>query len=57
MQIEAGAPILIELNKKTTDPIEIAEMELEAKVLPIILRRRVPGSDEYQDIPIEWLLN
>ncbi len=55
LQIEVGAPILIELPPNLIDPVEIAKLELKKKVLPLIIRRRIRGSGVYQDIPLEWL--
>jgi len=54
LQIALGAPVLIEIPKGLTDPIEIAKLELKAKVLPIIIRRRLPNG-KYQDIPLQAL--
>lgn len=58
LQIEYGAPILIELPKEKLEkmsPIDIALEELRRGVLPIIIRRRLPDG-RYQDIPIIKLL-
>ncbi len=55
LQIALGAPVLIPVKKyNLKDPIEIAEKELELKVLPIIIRRWTPSGD-YQDIPLKYL--
>ncbi len=54
LQISMGAPLLIEAPKGTTSPIDIALKELEAKILPITIRRSLPDNT-YQDIPIQWL--
>ena len=35
LQIAQGAPILVNLPKKTTDPFEIARMEWNDGVIPI----------------------
>ena len=56
LQISMGAPILIDANEKDTNPIDIAMKELEAKILPITIRRTLPDST-YQDIPLKWLYN
>jgi len=50
-----GAPILIDLPSKITDPIEIATTELESGILPIVIRRSLPNG-QYQDIPVKLLL-
>ena len=55
LQISMGAPILIEASGKITNPIDLALKEIEAKLLPITIRRRLPDGS-YQDIPIQWLL-
>ena len=54
LQISMGAPLLIETSKAFTNPIEIAIKELEAGVLPITIRRRLPDGT-HQDIPVRWL--
>jgi len=54
LQLALGAPPLIEVSS-TKDPIEVAEEELKAGVLPIVIRRRLPNG-RYQDIPIKYLL-
>jgi len=56
LQITLGAPVLIDVPSGMHDPIEIAELELKEGVLPIIIRRRLPVSGKYQDIPLSWLL-
>ena len=48
LQIAMGAPFLIKLNEKKLkeigfNPVEIAKMEFEADVLPITVRRPLPG--------------
>jgi len=56
LQLSLGAPVLISLeNIKTYSPLEIAKMEMEMKILPIIVRRKNP-SGRYQDIPLKFLL-
>jgi DNA-directed RNA polymerase I, II, and III subunit RPABC2 len=50
-----GAPILIELSDKVTDPIVIATTELESGILPLVIRRTLPNG-EFQDIPVKLLL-
>jgi len=54
LQISMGAPLLIEAPKGLTRPIDLALKELEAEVLPITIRRRLPDG-QFQDIPIQWL--
>ncbi|MCS7098606.1 MAG: DNA-directed RNA polymerase subunit K [Candidatus Methanomethyliaceae archaeon] len=53
LQISMGAPPLIMMAKSS--PLEIAEEELKAGVLPITIRRRLPDG-RYQDIPLKWLI-
>ena len=55
LQISMGAPILIEIQGGSIDPVEIAIQELESGILPISIRRRLPDRT-YQDIPIQWLM-
>ena len=54
LQISMGAPILIEINETDTSPIDIAVKELNAKILPITIRRTLPDGT-FQDIPLKWL--
>lgn len=42
LQISMGAPPLIRVTKDMIDPIDIALKELEAGVLPMTVRRRLP---------------
>jgi DNA-directed RNA polymerase subunit K/omega len=51
-----GAPVLIEVDERTVSPIDIAELELEGKVLPISIRRSLPDGTS-QNIPLKLLLN
>jgi len=39
LQIAQGAPVLIEVQKGITQPIEIARLEWEAGVIPIDIRQ------------------
>jgi DNA-directed RNA polymerase I, II, and III subunit RPABC2 len=54
LQVSMGAPLLVELLEGSTKPIDIALKEIEAGVLPITIRRRLPNGT-HQDIPIQWL--
>ena len=56
LQISFQAPVLIEVPEGVHNPIKIAELELRKKVLPITVRRHLPGG-VYQDIPISWLVD
>jgi len=55
LQLALGAPPFLPLDPTIKDPITLARKELEAKVLPISIRRMLPNG-EYQDIPIIDLL-
>ncbi|MHA1680324.1 MAG: nickel-dependent lactate racemase [Promethearchaeota archaeon] len=55
LQIALGAPPMLSdeyLPADMTEPIDIAEIELKEKVLPIIIRRILP-SREFEDYPID----
>ena len=58
LQISMSAPPLLdfeeEKDKDMNDPLLIAVHELEAKVLPISVRRFLPDG-RYQDIPLQYL--
>jgi len=41
LQIARGAPILIKTDE--TDPLKIAELEFEADVIPLDVRRKGPS--------------
>lgn len=48
LQISMGAPFLVKLSKKNLEelkynPLEIAKLEFEKGVLPITVRRTLPG--------------
>jgi DNA-directed RNA polymerases I, II, and III subunit RPABC2 len=53
LQISMGAPILVDASENT-NPIDIALKELDARILPITIRRTLPD-ETYQDIPLKWL--
>jgi len=55
LQLALGAPPFIPIPPNIKDPISLAIAELEAKALPISIRRTLPDG-RYQDIPIEDLL-
>ena len=56
LQIAMGAPILLQLSKTPSSPIDIAIEELARGILPITIRRTLPDGVTYQDIPIKRLL-
>ncbi len=39
LQISLGAPVLIEIPKRITDPLTIARLELRKGVIPIVVKR------------------
>ena len=39
LQISLGAPVLVEVPKNVTEPLEIARIELESDVMPIAIKR------------------
>ena len=55
LQLTLGAPILVELPEKMSDPIDIALTELKADILPMTLRRILPDRSK-QDIDLHVLL-
>jgi DNA-directed RNA polymerase I, II, and III subunit RPABC2 len=55
LQIAMGAPILIGSPEACAGPIDIALLELNSGILPLTVRRTLPNN-EYQDIPLKWLI-
>jgi DNA-directed RNA polymerase I, II, and III subunit RPABC2 len=55
LQLSFGAPMLIELPQRISDPIDIALAELKEGVLPMTIRRTLPDGS-YQDIALFDLL-
>ena len=54
LQLSLGAPAFIEVPQDVRDSVTLATLELDAKALPISIRRVLPNG-VYQDIPIVWL--
>jgi DNA-directed RNA polymerase I, II, and III subunit RPABC2 len=54
LQLSLGAPAFIMVPQDVRDSISLATAELDAKALPISIRRVLPNG-VYQDIPIGWL--
>ena len=54
LQLSLGAPSLISVPAEVKDSVSLATLELDAKALPISIRRVLPNG-LYQDIPVEWL--
>jgi len=53
LQLSLGAPPFIEIPKTASISLDIALLELEQRVIPIIIRRKLPNGD-YQNIPIDF---
>jgi DNA-directed RNA polymerases I, II, and III subunit RPABC2 len=53
LQISMNAPVMVDLGG-LTDPLKIAEKELEDKKIPLIVRRYLPDGT-YEDWPINDL--
>ena len=56
LQISFQASPFTQIPPELTDPIEIAAYELEHKVLPITIKRKMP-TGKFQMIPVSWLIN
>ncbi len=54
LQLSLGAPAFIRVPQDIRDSISLATAELDAKALPISIRRVLPNG-VYQDIQIDWL--
>ena len=54
MQISLGAPVTIEVNN-LTDPIAIAELELQQNKSPLIIRRYLPNNS-FEDVAVKYLI-
>uniref|UniRef100_A0A7C2V9T9 DNA-directed RNA polymerase subunit Rpo6 n=1 Tax=Ignisphaera aggregans TaxID=334771 RepID=A0A7C2V9T9_9CREN len=56
LQLAMGAPPLIDVSKlEFKDPVIIAEKELEAGYLPMIIKRELPNG-QFQLIPVKVLI-
>jgi DNA-directed RNA polymerase I, II, and III subunit RPABC2 len=55
LQLALGAPPFISVEPGPISTLEIAGKELEARALPISIRRTLPDG-RYQDIPLDALL-
>jgi len=53
LQLSLGAPPFIEIPENAKTSLDIALVELEQRVIPIIIRRALPNGD-YQNIPINF---
>ena len=57
LQISFGAPILVNKPIDLIDPIKIAQLELNSKILPLTIRREYPNEiGGYQDVNINLLI-
>ncbi|MHA1620019.1 MAG: DNA-directed RNA polymerase subunit K [Promethearchaeota archaeon] len=56
LQISFGASPFMEIPSHLTDPMKIAEYELNHKFLPITIRRSLPDGSS-QMVPVSWLVN
>ena len=54
LQLSLGAPPLIMVPQQAKSSIMLAVEEIDAKALPISIRRVLPNG-MYQDIPIDWM--
>lgn len=45
IQIELGAPVLIDIPEGVSDPIDIAKLELENDAIPMTIVRRLPTGE------------
>jgi DNA-directed RNA polymerase I, II, and III subunit RPABC2 len=54
LQLSLGAPALIKVPEGVKDSVTLASLELDARALPISIRRVLPNG-LYQDIPADWL--
>lgn len=43
IQIELGAPVLIDVPEDVSDPIDIATLEFENEAIPMTIVRRLPS--------------
>lgn len=54
LQISYGAPSLIDFGSTNLSPIDMARRELDLRVLPLGIQRKLP-TGAFQIIPIQWL--
>ncbi len=55
LQLSLGAPPFIQIPENARISLDIAMEELEQRVIPITIRRKLPNGD-YQNIPIDYFL-
>ena len=54
LQISMNAPVMVDIGN-IVDPLKIAEIELEQKTIPLIVRRYLPNG-KYEDWSIKELI-
>eukprot|EP01125_Pyxidicula_operculata_P016406 TRINITY_DN5638_c0_g1_i1.p2 TRINITY_DN5638_c0_g1~~TRINITY_DN5638_c0_g1_i1.p2 ORF type:complete len:159 (+),score=56.88 TRINITY_DN5638_c0_g1_i1:926-1402(+) len=54
LQISMNAPIMVDLDGET-DPLQIAMKELQARKIPLIIRRRLPNGS-FEDWSVDELI-
>lgn len=54
LQISQNAPLMVEPGNET-DPLKIAQMELQKHKIPLIVRRYLPDGKHYEDWKIDEL--
>jgi DNA-directed RNA polymerase I, II, and III subunit RPABC2 len=54
LQISMNAPVMVDIDN-IVDPLKIAEIELEQKTIPLIVRRYLPNGT-YEDWSIKELI-
>ncbi|KAH3759649.1 DNA-directed RNA polymerases I, II, and III subunit RPABC2 [Pelomyxa schiedti] len=55
LQISMGAPVMVDLAEGEVDPLTIAQKELSARKIPIIIRRYLPDGS-FEDWRIDELI-
>ncbi len=53
LQLSMGAPPFIEIPPSAKMSLDIALVELEQRIIPIVIRRKLPNGD-YQNIPLNF---
>jgi len=56
LQIDYGAEPFLDFSNRYMSSIEMAEKELEAGVLPLSIKRRLIYRDDFEPIPLKWLI-
>ena len=53
LQLSLGAPPFIAIPKTARTSLDIAMEELDRRVIPIVIKRKLPNGD-YQNLPIDY---